>query len=100
MSRVGLKPIPVPDKVTVEVVGQELRVKGPKGTLATPLPRGVQAKVEGGEVRFEREADDGPTRALHGLARALAANAVAGVTTGFERRLEIVGVGYRANAQG
>lgn len=100
MSRVGLKPITMPDKVDVQVADGVLTFKGPKGTQTTPVPKGVTAKVENREVRFERDADDGPSRALHGLARALAANAVAGVTTGFERRLEIIGVGFRAATSG
>src|SRR4051812_12707215 len=100
MSRVGLKPVPLPEKVDVAVGATELTVKGPKGTLVTPLPRGVRCNIADREVRFEREAEDGPTRALHGLARALVANAVTGVTTGFERRLEIIGVGYRAAVAG
>ena len=100
MSRVGLKPITLPDKVDVAVGEQALTFKGPKGSVATPLPKGITASVQGREVRFERGSNAGPIRALHGLTRALAANAVTGVTTGFERRLEIVGVGFRAAVQG
>src|SRR5688500_7880248 len=100
MSRVGLKPIPVPDKVEVHLAEGALTIKGAKGTLTTPLPRGIAAKVACGQDTVARGAEDGPTRALHGLARALAANAVLGVTTGFERRLEIVGVGFRAAVAG
>lgn len=100
MSRVGLKAITLPDKVDVTIGDGTLSVKGPKGSMATPLPRGITATVEGRQVKFARASDAGPVRALHGLARALAANAVTGVTTGFERRLEIVGVGFRAQVQG
>ena len=100
MSRVGLKPITVPDKVDVDVSGDALTVKGPKGTLTTPLPSGISASVEDGSLSFARGDDSGPSRSKHGLARALAANAVEGVTKGFERKLEIVGVGYRVAMQG
>lgn len=100
MSRVGLKPIAVPEKVEVTVVGATLSVKGPKGTLTTPIPPGIRCQVVDKNVRFERDSDSGPARALHGLARALAANAVTGVTQGFVRRLEIVGVGFRAAVTG
>ena len=100
MSRVGLKPIPVPEKVDVSVGAAGLVVKGPKGTMTTPIPPGIRCKVADKQVKFERDSDAGRDRALHGLARALAANAITGVTQGFERRLEIVGVGFRAAVQG
>jgi len=100
MSRVGRKPLPVPDKVDVSLNDTTLVVKGPKGTITTPLPRGIKASLENKTITFERGSNDGPLRALHGLARALAANAIHGVTQGFERRLEIVGVGFRAQAAG
>ena len=90
----------MPEKVDVAVGPTELTVKGPKGTLVTPLPRGVRCSIADREIRFARDAEDGPSRALHGLARALVANAITGVTTGFERRLEIIGVGFRAAVQG
>jgi large subunit ribosomal protein L6 len=99
MSRVGLKPIPLPEKVDVQLAEGALTFKGPKGTLTTPIPRGITAKLQDREITFARGADDGPSRALHGLTRALANNALVGVTTGFERRLEIVGVGFRAAVQ-
>lgn len=100
MSRIGLKPIAIPDKVTVDLAGDVLTIKGPGGTLTSPVPRGVTAKLQDRHLRFERADDSGPSRAKHGLARALAANAVAGVVKPFERRLEIVGVGFRAAVQG
>jgi large subunit ribosomal protein L6 len=100
MSRIGLKPITLPDKVSIDVGGAALTVKGPGGTLTTPLPRGIRCTVASGEVKFERSDDSGPMRAKHGMARALAANAVAGVVKPFEKRLEIIGVGFRAQLQG
>lgn len=100
MSRVGLKTIVLPDKVEVAVSESSLTFKGPKGSVATPLPKGITAKVDGRNMSFERGSNSGPVRALHGLTRALAANAVSGVTSGFEKRLEIVGVGFRAQVQG
>jgi large subunit ribosomal protein L6 len=100
MSRVGLKPVPVPEKCTVEVAAGAISVKGPGGTLRTPLPAGITCKVVDRQLRFERGANDGPTRARHGMARALAANAIAGVVTPFEARLEIIGVGFRASVAG
>jgi large subunit ribosomal protein L6 len=100
MSRVGLKPIVLPNGVSVEVGQGLLTVKGPKGSLQTSLPLGIECRVEDETVRFTRRDDSGRMRAFHGLARALAANAVVGVTSGFEKRLEIQGVGYRAVKQG
>lgn len=100
MSRVGFSPIELPGGVSLEVGESSVTVKGPKGTLTTPLPEGITCTVEGGQAAFARRDDSGPQRAFHGLARALAANAVLGVSEGFERRLEIVGVGYRAAKSG
>jgi len=98
MSRIGKKPITVPKGVSVTVHDQELEVKGPKGTLKTPIPAGVNFKVDGDELRAERASDD--IAALHGLARALANNAITGVTEGFSRQMDVVGVGYKADVQG
>jgi large subunit ribosomal protein L6 len=100
MSRVGRKPIPVPKGVTVQVAADKLQVKGPKGQLTTPVPRGVAFKLENNELVASRVGDEGPQRALHGLARALANNAVKGVTEGFSKELDIVGVGYKAALEG
>lgn len=100
MSRVGLKPIVVPDGVSLKLEGRTLRVSGPKGELETPLPPGISFVAEDGSVRFERADDNKQTRAYHGLARALAANAVRGVKEGFERKLQIEGIGYRAKMEG
>jgi large subunit ribosomal protein L6 len=98
MSRVGKKPITIPSGVTVTINQDELEVKGPKGTLKTPVPQGVSFKQEDGTLVAERVNDD--KAALHGLARALANNAVVGVTEGFKKDMDVVGVGYKADVQG
>jgi large subunit ribosomal protein L6 len=98
MSRVGKKPITIPSGVTVTISDSQLEVKGPKGTLSTPIPSGVSFKQEDGSLVAERSGDD--QAAFHGLARALANNAVVGVTEGFTRDMDIVGVGYKAEVQG
>jgi large subunit ribosomal protein L6 len=98
MSRIGKKPITLPKGVSVTVGEQELEVKGPKGTLKTPIPAGINFKLEGEELRAERASDD--DAALHGLARALANNAIVGVTVGFSKQMDVVGVGYKADVQG
>ena len=90
----------IPKGVSVELRDGAIHVKGPKGTLAESVPASVEVEVEGAEVRFRRLDDRQPTRAAHGLARALVANMVRGVTQGFQRELEIQGVGYRAEASG
>ncbi len=100
MSRIGRRPVAIPSGVSVEVADGGVRVKGPKGSLMGSVPRGIQAAVEGGAVRFTRSDDRKPTKALHGLSRALVANMVKGVTQGFSRALEIEGVGYRAEVEG
>jgi large subunit ribosomal protein L6 len=97
MSRVGNKPIPLPKGVKVHI-GDELQVEGPKGKLTVPLPAGIQVKQKDGVIEFGRSGDE--LAALHGLTRALAANAVNGVATGFTRELDIVGIGYRADVKG
>ena len=97
MSRIGKKPIPLPNGVSV-TVGASLQVKGPKGTLEVPLPKGIAAKTANGVLEIAREDDQ--YAALHGLTRALAGNAVHGVSTGFSRELDIVGIGYRADQKG
>lgn len=98
MSRVGKKPITIPAGVTVTIAGSEIEVKGPKGTLKTPIPQGISFKQEDGALVAER-ADD-HMAAFHGLARALANNAIVGVTEGFTKEMDIVGVGYKAEVQG
>ncbi len=98
MSRVGKKPITLPTGVNVTINSNELEVKGPKGTLKTPIPEGVEFKMEDGTLFAERANDD--QAALHGLARALANNATVGVTEGFTKQMDVVGVGYKADVQG
>ena len=98
MSRIGKKVITVPKGVTVTVSERELEVKGPKGTLRTPIPDGVTFRLEGDQLQAERASDE--YRAQHGLARALANNAIVGVTEGFTKQMDIVGVGYKADIQG
>lgn len=98
MSRVGKKPISIPSGVTITINDSEMEVKGPKGTLKTPIPAGVSFKQEEGTLTAERASDD--QAAFHGLARALANNAVVGVTEGFSKDMDIVGVGYKADVQG
>jgi large subunit ribosomal protein L6 len=97
MSRVGNKPIPLPKGVKIEV-GEQLQVEGPKGKLTVPIPPGIKIEQANGNVQLARASDE--QAALHGLTRALAANAINGVATGFTRRLEIVGIGYRADVKG
>src|SRR5262245_35816730 len=97
MSRVGKKPIPVPAGVKISI-GDLLEVQGPKGKLTVPIPRGISIEQANGRLEVKRESDS--HAALHGLTRALAANAVTGVSSGFTRDLEIVGIGYRADAKG
>ncbi len=98
MSRVGKKPITIPTGVNVTINSNELEVKGPKGVLKTPIPEGVDFKLEDGTLFAERANDD--KAALHGLARALANNAVVGVTEGFTKAMDVVGVGYKVDVQG
>ena len=97
MSRVGKKPIPVPKGVKVSI-GDQLEVEGPKGKLSVPIPAGVRVEQRDGTLELIRESDK--FAALHGLTRALASNAVQGVSTGFTRELDIVGTGYRADVKG
>ncbi len=96
MSRIGKAPVAIPDGVTVDRVGGEIRVKGPKGTLSERMPDSIDIKIENSEVVFERPDNRRGNRELHGLARALVANMVHGVIQPFVKELEIQGVGYRA----
>jgi large subunit ribosomal protein L6 len=98
MSRIGRKPIPVPAGVKVALSASAVEVQGPKGKMNVPLPRGIHFEQKDGVLNALRESDD--HAALHGLARALVANAVRGVTEGFKKDLDIVGVGYRAELKG
>jgi large subunit ribosomal protein L6 len=100
MSRIGRKPVPVPDAVSVEIAPGNIAVKGPKGELRQTLSAEMKVEQEDGIVTVSRPTDRGEHRALHGLTRSLIANMVEGVTEGFEKRLEIQGVGYRAALKG
>ena len=100
MSRIGRKPIEIPEGVEIDVKPGAVSVKGPKGELAQDLRRDMNVAVDDGTLTVSRPTDRGDHRALHGLTRSLIANMVEGVTDGFERRLEIQGVGYRANLRG
>jgi large subunit ribosomal protein L6 len=97
MSRIGKKPIPLPSGVKVQI-GEQLEVTGPKGSLTVPIPQGIKIEQKDGKLELLRDSDQ--HAALHGLTRALAANAVQGVSTGFTRELDIVGIGYRADIKG
>jgi large subunit ribosomal protein L6 len=100
MSRIGKKPIAIPDGVTVDIKPEVISVKGPKGELDQAVSADMKVLQTDGTVTVERPTDRGEHRALHGLTRSLIANMVEGVTQGFEKRLEIQGVGYRARLQG
>jgi large subunit ribosomal protein L6 len=100
MSRVGKKPISLPSGVKVQIGEGSLEVQGPKGKLKTPVPPGIRFSLDGGTLSCAREKEGRQERAFLGLARALAQNAVTGVSTGFSKELDIVGVGYRANVEG
>jgi large subunit ribosomal protein L6 len=100
MSRIGRAPIPIPDGVTIDITGQTVTVKGPKGQLTHTVVEPIRIAEQDGQLVVTRPTDRGPHRALHGLSRSLVANLVTGVSEGFERRLEIQGVGYRAQMKG
>ena len=100
MSRIGKSPIPVPGGVDVAISGSHITVKGPKGTLERDLPAVITVRQDGEQLLVERPDDERENRALHGLVRSLVNNMVVGVTQGFRKELEIVGVGYRATAKG
>jgi len=97
MSRIGKKPIPLPSGVKIQI-GEQLEVTGPKGKLTVPIPAGISVEQGNGKLEIKRASDE--HAALHGLTRALAANAVHGVSSGFVRELDIVGIGYRADVKG
>lgn len=100
MSRIGRQPIPVPADVEVQINGNRILVKGPKGQLERELHRDMMVKYEEGQLLIERPSDNKQHRSLHGLTRTLVSNMVVGVTIGFKKNLELVGVGYRASKQG
>ncbi len=99
MSRIGAKPIPVPSGVSITIESSEIRVKGPKGVLTSPILPGIQVKLDGSVAQVSLREASG-NRAIWGLTRALLANAVTGVSQGFQKELDIVGVGYRAQVKG
>ena len=99
MSRIGKHPVPVPDGVTVTVDGNTVRVKGPRGELTRTLHPDMKVAVENGEVTVSRPSEESKHKALHGLSRTLVANMVEGVTKGFQKQLDIVGVGYKAEVR-
>ncbi len=100
MSRIGKSPISVPSGVDINTSNDQVQVKGPKGVLSGSVPAGVRLELAGSTLNVHREIEDKPTRALHGLVRALVANMIHGVTEGFHKELEIEGVGYRAELAG
>jgi large subunit ribosomal protein L6 len=100
MSRIGKKPVPVPSGVTANVEGQVVKMKGPKGALQFVVPEDVSVKLEDGNVQVDPRNESKRARSMWGTSRTLVANLVTGVTKGFERKLEITGVGYRAAVQG
>ncbi len=100
MSRIGKKPIPIPPGVQVQIGAGEVVVSGPKGTLRQPLLPGIEVSLEDGQVLVRRQSDAKPHRERHGLMRTLIANMITGVTAGYRKELQIVGVGYRAEMDG
>jgi large subunit ribosomal protein L6 len=100
MSRIGKKPIPIPQGVKIQIEGTRVSAEGPKGKLSQPVPHGLKASVDNGILVIARDNEERHVRALHGLTRSLVANMVTGVKDGFERKLDIVGIGYRAQLQG
>ncbi len=100
MSRIGRKPITIPAGVEVKIEGNTVHVKGPKGELSTTVHHSMQLSMENGEVNVKRPSDDKEYRSLHGLTRTLINNMVVGVTEGFKKELDVLGVGYRAQKQG
>lgn len=100
MSRIGKNPISIPTGVEVTIGRSDLKVAGPKGQVSTPVPPGIEFGIEGGKLLARRTHESQRHRALHGLARALAANAVKGVSEGYEKKLQIVGIGFRASVDG
>lgn len=100
MSRIGKRPITVPNQVTVTIDGRHVAVKGPKGSLARDLPSLIEVEQDGNTLNVLRRNESRPARQLHGLSRTLVSNMVEGVSQGFQKRLQIQGVGYRAQAQG
>jgi large subunit ribosomal protein L6 len=100
MSRIGKLPVAIPEKVTIAVASGSVQVKGPKGQLAHPIVTNVTVGIEDGKVVVTRSGDDKTTRAAHGLMRASIANMIKGVTKGFDKKLQVIGIGYRAEIKG
>ncbi len=100
MSRIGKQPIVVPPAAKVQITGRKIHVEGPKGKLDYELPESISAELENGVIRIKRQGDDSKSKALHGLSRAIVNNLVKGVVEGFSKKLEIVGVGFKAAVQG
>lgn len=100
MSRIGKAAISIPSGVEVKLAGDSISVKGPKGELSNSIPAPIKAELAGGELKFIRPNDNRQNRSLHGLVRALVNNMVTGVTTGFDKHLELQGIGYRADMKG
>ena len=100
MSRIGRLPVPIPSGVEVTINGREVTVRGPKGQLSHTVAEPIEVTQSDGTIRVTRPSDEGEVRALHGLSRTLVANMVTGVTQGYSKRLEIVGVGYRVQQRG
>ena len=100
MSKIGRRPIQIPENVKVNIGSDYIEIHGPKGKLTAPLFKGIKARIEDNKLIFERSNDSKQQKAFHGLARSLANNAVIGVTQGFTKQLEISGVGYKAQLQG
>jgi len=100
VSRIGKKPIPIPPGVQVEIGAAEVVVSGPKGTLRQSVPPGIQVSLEDGQIVVRRQSDAKPHRERHGLMRTLIANMITGVTVGYRKELQVVGVGYRAEMDG
>ena len=100
MSRIGRKPVPLPNNVKCNIQNKDILIEGPKGKLNFQIPEGIKVEIENNQIIVKRESDEKRIRALHGLTRAIINNMVTGVTWGFQKELEIVGVGYRAQVQG
>ncbi len=100
MSRVGRKTIELPSEVKVTIEGNQVRVQGPRGTLTTRVPVPIRVELTDGSLQAHRDSEDKPVKSLHGLTRSLLANAVQGVTEGFRKDLDLVGIGFRADVQG
>jgi large subunit ribosomal protein L6 len=100
MSRIGLKPVKITPEIQVSVADGKINLTGSKGNLSVPLPRQIEIKIDDGKAYFTRKQENNETKALHGLTRSLFQNAVTGITSGYEKKLELVGTGYRVKLEG